>query len=39
MAHLQRIVVLRFKYDTDLLAGFEKAIKQEKIKNAVVLSG
>jgi len=38
-AHLQRIVVLRFKYDTDLLAGLEKAIKQEKIKNAVILSG
>ncbi|MCS7023165.1 MAG: DNA-binding protein [Bryobacteraceae bacterium] len=34
-----RIVVLRFKYDTDLLAGMEKIVKQEKIRNAVILSG
>lgn len=38
-AHLERIVVLRFKYDTDLLAGLRKMIKQEKIRNAVILSG
>ena len=31
--------VLRFKYDVDLLAGMEKMVKQEKIRNAVVLSG
>jgi len=31
--------VLRFKFDTDLLAGLEKMVKQEKIKNAVILSG
>ena len=37
--HLERIVVLRFKYDTDLLAGLQKMIKQEKIRNAVILSG
>jgi len=37
--HLERIVVLRFKYNTDLLAGLEKMIKQEKIRNAVILSG
>ncbi len=36
--HLERIVVLRFKYGTDLLAGLEKMIAQEKIKNAVILS-
>ncbi len=36
-SHLERIVVLRFKYDTDLLAGLEKMIAQEKIKNAVIL--
>jgi predicted DNA-binding protein with PD1-like motif len=36
--HLQRIVVLRFKFGTDLLAGIQKMIKQEKIKNAVILS-
>ena len=34
-----RILVLRFKYNTDLLAGIEKMVKQEKIRNAVVLSG
>ena len=33
-----RVVVLRFKFDTDLLAGLEKMVKQEKIKNAVILS-
>lgn len=38
-AHVERIVVLRFKYNTDLLAGLEKMIKQEKIRNAVILSG
>jgi predicted DNA-binding protein with PD1-like motif len=37
-AQLQRVVVLRFKFDTDLLAGLEKMVKQEKIKNAVILS-
>jgi len=34
-----RIVVLRFKNETDLLEGIEKMVKQEKIKNAVILSG
>src|SRR5712691_6557977 len=34
-----RILVLRFKYNADLLAGIEKIVKQEKIRNAVVLSG
>jgi predicted DNA-binding protein with PD1-like motif len=36
---VQRIVLLRFKYKTDLLAGLEKMVKQEKIRNAVILSG
>ena len=36
--HFQRIVVLRFKYNTDLLAGLTKMIEQEKIRNAVILS-
>jgi hypothetical protein len=36
--HLQRMVVLRFKYNTDLLAGLKKMVKQEKIRNAVILS-
>ena len=34
-----RILVLRFKFNTDLLAGMEKIVKQEKIRNAVILSG
>ena len=34
-----RIVVLRFKYQTDLLAGLERMIKEQKIRNAVILSG
>ena len=33
-----RVVILRFKFDTDLLAGIEKMVKQEKIVNAVFLS-
>jgi len=37
--HLERIVVLRFKFGTDLLAGLKQMIAQEKIKNAVILSG
>ena len=34
-----RIVVLRFKFGADLLAGIEKIVKEQKIRNAVVLSG
>jgi len=33
-----RVVVLRFKYQTDLLAGIEKMVKEQKIKDAVILS-
>ena len=36
--HFRRVVVLRFKYNTDLLAGLTKMIEQEKIRNAVILS-
>jgi predicted DNA-binding protein with PD1-like motif len=38
-AQFQRIVVLRFKYQADLLAGIEKVVKEQKIKNAVILAG
>jgi predicted DNA-binding protein with PD1-like motif len=38
-AQFERVLVLRFKFDTDLLAGLEKMVQQEKIKNAVILSG
>lgn len=34
----QRIVVLRFKYQTDLLAGLERMVQEQKIKNAVILT-
>jgi predicted DNA-binding protein with PD1-like motif len=35
----QRILVLRFKNQADLLASLEKAVKEQKIKNAVILAG
>ena len=34
----ERVLILRFKFDTDLLAGIEKMVKQENIRNAVILS-
>lgn len=37
--HFDRVVVLRCKYKTDLLADMEKMIKQEHIQNGVILSG
>lgn len=37
--HFDRIVVLRFKYKADLLAGMEKMVRQEHIQNGVILSG
>jgi predicted DNA-binding protein with PD1-like motif len=38
-ANVQRIVVLRFKYGADLLAGLQKMVQTEKIRNALILSG
>ncbi len=35
----RRIVVLRFRYQTDLLEGIRKAVEQEGILNAVILTG
>src|SRR5947207_7189228 len=35
----ERILVLRFKYETDLLAGMEKMVKEQHVQNAVILSG
>lgn len=35
----ERVVVLRFKYQTDLLAGMQELIEKEGIRNAVILSG
>lgn len=34
-----RVVILRFKYKADLLAGLEREIKEQKIHNAVILAG
>ncbi len=38
-AHLDRLVIFRFKYKTDVLAGLQKMVKQENIQNAVILAG
>jgi len=35
----ERVVVLRFKYQADLLAGMEKMVKEQNITNAVILAG
>lgn len=35
----ERILVLRFKYQADLLAGIESMVKQQKIRNGVILAG
>ena len=37
--HFTRIVVMRMKYQTDLLHGMEKLVKQQHIRNGVILSG
>jgi predicted DNA-binding protein with PD1-like motif len=37
--NFERVLVLRFKYQADLLAGLEAIVKQHKIKNAVILAG
>jgi len=33
------VVILRFKYQADLLTGLESMVKQQKIRNAVILAG
>jgi uncharacterized protein len=35
----ERVLVLRFKYQTDLLTGLESMVKKHQIRNAVILSG
>jgi predicted DNA-binding protein with PD1-like motif len=35
----ERVVVLRFKYDADLLGGIERQVKELGIGNAVILAG
>lgn len=34
----ERVLVFRFKYQTDLLAGLEHMVKQYKIRNGIILS-
>src|SRR5450432_1794234 len=34
----ERVVILRLKYDADLLAGIESMVREQKIRNAVILS-
>ncbi|MGA2349202.1 MAG: PPC domain-containing DNA-binding protein [Terracidiphilus sp.] len=36
--NFDKVLVLRFKYKTDLLAGLEKMVRQEHIQNGVILS-
>ena len=36
--HFDHVTILRFKYQTDLLASMEKAVKQQHIRNAVILN-
>jgi predicted DNA-binding protein with PD1-like motif len=33
------VIVLRFKFDVDLLAALERTVGEQKIKNAVILAG
>lgn len=38
-ARFERVVILRFKYQTDLLTGLERMVKEQGIRNAVILAG
>ena len=38
-AKIRNVLILRFKYKADLLAGIEEMVKKHKIRNAVFLSG
>ena len=37
--HFERVLVFRFKYQTDLLAGLERMVKEQEVRNAVILAG
>jgi predicted DNA-binding protein with PD1-like motif len=37
-ASFERVVIVRFKYRTDILEGLKEAVARENIKNAVILS-
>jgi predicted DNA-binding protein with PD1-like motif len=38
-ARFERVVILRFKHQTDLLDGLTRMVKENGIRNAVILSG
>lgn len=38
-AKFERVVIVRFKHRADILAGLEKQVREQKIKNAVILNG
>ena len=38
-SQFQRVLILRFKYKANLLAGLERMVKENKIRNAVILAG
>ena len=35
----QRVLIFRFKYQTDLLDGITRMVKENHVKNAVILAG
>jgi predicted DNA-binding protein with PD1-like motif len=35
----ERVLMFRFKFDTDLLPAMEQMVKEHKVRNAVILSG
>ena len=35
----ERVLVLRFKYDAEMLSNLERMVKEQKVRNAVILSG
>ncbi len=35
----ERVVILRFKYNVDLLAELQRMVKEQKIQNGVILNG
>jgi len=38
-SHIDRVVILRFRFGTDLLAGLKSTIQKQGIRNAIILSG
>jgi len=39
IGQFDRVLVLRFKNQADLLAGLQRMVKEQKVRNAVILSG